>query len=252
MTQNDYSDMFSECVDQVEDITLKAIAPSSEILHLLDKSRTMRANEDAQVYAHLNEAFDEIRSTVGSIQWSSQKHRKIIKFGLFELEVTVIHRETELEKLTGVDVLYNVGDIKILLFQHKKRSNEGRLISRADDHLQRQTIQRECHECSKTKIISRGRFVKFHCASMYVIGDVASVNRHVVSACLLPKYTQEFNRHDTASKGYSPFSIWNVDRLFTNCEVGRILDPKRAQELASEMRTISLEMQHTLIDATLR
>lgn len=252
MTKSQFEALFYQGADQVVDITRKVVAPGTALSRLLYESRSMRANEDAQIYDHLHEAFNNIVANIDETIWDNQAHRKVIPMGPFALEVSVIHREPNLEKITGVDVLYNAGDIKVLLFQHKKRDRQGRFSLNREDLLQMEQIKQECTECSKAKIMARGRFVRHHCASMYVVGDVSSDKRHVVSACEVAKYRKQLSRHSNESTSYHPISISEVDSLFTTCLVGRVLDARHVRQLADEFREISLGAHHVLIDATLR
>lgn len=252
MTTTEFAALFSQSVDQIKDITRKATAPNTELSRLISASRQMRANEDAQVYGHLTEAFDDRIFKVEGIKWDEQSHRKVMMVGNFEIEVTVIHREPTLEKSTGVDVLYNLGDIKVLLFQHKKRSSEGGLRFGNDDQSQMKKISEQCTECSHSKIIKRGRFVRHNCASMYVVGDVASTARHVVSACELYKYRKKFRRHDDDVTGFDPISIPSIDAHFVGCRVGRILDVPRLHDLVGQLEKTSVDASHVLLNTALR
>ncbi len=98
----------------------------------------MKANEDAQIYRHLNLAFENILEpdTFINIR-DTQGHKKSLRIGKYNLEVTVLHRASKIEDIHGVDVICNFNDRKTLAFQHKKRDRQGKLSFRSDDRLQR-------------------------------------------------------------------------------------------------------------------
>jgi hypothetical protein len=220
------------------------------------RSAEFRANEDAQIYQHLRDAFlDVLSPDVFPTLTDPQGHQRTIRLGDFSLEIVVSHRGRGLEDLYGVDVFYNFDNRKALAFQHKKRAIDGTLFFGAEEQEQRDKIQQLCNMCRpRPRVRDRAAYLRSDCASVYVVGEARTAVRHVVSACQLDRYRTSFPRGAPvdASQFPHPCNIRSVDQMFVQCVVGRVLDQREARLSLASIRDASLAQPNLVIDATLR
>jgi len=233
MTREELNNLLDQAAEQIRSVTDAAVGWD----RLIQGAAEMRANEDAQIYQHLSEAFKKVLdpNTYPTLT-DPQGHRKTITIGRNTLELVVTHREPTLEKLKGVDVFYNLKGIKALGFQHKKRSRDGTFTFGPEERAQRDKIQQLCGLC---KVPRRARnsesLIRPYCASVYVIGDCDGPTRHVVSACRVEDYRTRFHRSVMQPNDVMPrpAEMDSVDQMFLQCLLGRSLE-ERAEQIAFE------------------
>src|SRR5579883_3190175 len=126
MDIDQYRSYGRECVEQLEDITQRALFRNTTLRRAINLTDGLRSHEDSQIYKHLHGAFGSIYEHFDSSNGDPQGFQRTIKIGAYELTVTAVHRGP-IEKLTGADVMYHVKDVKVVLFQHKKRHSDGSL-----------------------------------------------------------------------------------------------------------------------------
>jgi hypothetical protein len=223
---------------------------------LLTEAADFRANEDAQIYRHLHEAFDQVLDpTVFPRLRDPQGHRVTIPIGEHALTVTVTHRGVSIEDVHGVDVIYQYEDEKALAFQHKKRGKDGYLHLADRDFAQRDKIQNLCGVC-RTPQRAKGShpYVMPYCSSLYVISDAAGKRSHFVSACMLENYRRDFRTHD--GRRYVRIPIPGlpdtIDGMFLMCLVGRVLKDQKERVSLASIRDSSLAEPNLLLDARLK
>jgi hypothetical protein len=215
----------------------------------------MRANEDAQIYQHLTRAFENILDpNVFPTLHAPQGHSKTIQVDGHSLEVTVVHREMKLEKIMGVDVFYNLRGWKALAFQHKKRNKQGTLDFSSEDRKQREKIRQLCDSCkTPRKFKNDDGFIRPFCASVYVIGDVNSNLRHVVSACRVEDYRRYY--HGSAKAALEqlpqPSDLETADKMFLQCLLGRRLEKTKDKSSLESIEDAFLTNPDLVLRATL-
>lgn len=228
MEREEVQNQIQQALFQVEQTTLditKTLNANENWEDLLDKSRHMKANEDAQIYRHLNLAFENILdpNTFISIR-DTQGHKKSLIIDKYTLEVTVVHRALKIEDIHGVDVVYNFNDKKTLAFQHKKRDKQGFLSFSSNDRLQRDKIANLCNFCKLPgrHKKSNGSFVRPYCGSVYAVGEGYDEVRHVVSACQIEEYRKYYRstQSQPASSFPVPPNLMMIDQMFLNCTIG--------------------------------
>lgn len=222
---------------------------------LLDATDEYRANEDAQIYKQLYDAFEDILNPDQFPRLRDpQGHKVSIQIGDHILTISVTHRGVGIEDIHGVDVIYHYGREKALAFQHKKRSREGLLVHSDKDRQQKEKITNLCGLC-KTPQRAKGShtYVRPYCSSLYVIGNADGKKMHFVSACMLDQYRSDFRTHEGRNhvRIPTPGDGRTIDAMFLMCLVGRKLkDEKEVASLAS-IRDSSLAAPNLVIDATL-
>jgi hypothetical protein len=107
-------------------------------------------------------------------------------------------------------------------------------------------------ECSQSRIIARGRFVRHRCSALYVIGNDRSYDRHVVSACQVDNYRERVREHNAPEGRTNPTTLSDADRLFAQCDIGYRFDAESDRQFAESLRETALASQHVLVDARLR
>jgi len=218
----------------------------------------MRANEDAQIYLHLHEAFRNVLDQdVYLGLMDGQGHRKTIVVDGFSLDVTVTHREPKLEKLYGVDVVYVLGDWKTMFFQHKKRASDGSLPFSKKEQSQRDKIVALCDACSSARKFGDSvNFVRAYCASVYVIGDAEGKSRHVVSACRVGDYRSQVQRKTLLTDAFRQLpavgDMETTDRMFLQCTIGRLLDNTKRKANVGSIEDALLTGPDLVFHAVLR
>lgn len=219
-------ELIHQAIDQIESTTVTALKWSN----LIEDARNMRANEDAQIYQHLETAFKGLFNPNEFPTYRDpQGHRKEIIIGNRVLEIVVIHREMKLENLHGVDVFYHLGGWKALAFQHKKRSPDGTFSFSSKEREQRDKIQHLCDACRIPRRFQAGTssYLKPYCSSVYVIGDAYGSMRHVVSTCMIEKYRDDYRMGLPPTPSFpQPPDLDTVDKMFLQCMVGRTLEDK--------------------------
>ena len=230
----------------------KAIAQWDD---LLDSTEDFRANEDAQIYSQLSDAFSHALGPDTSPRLrDSQGHKVQIRIGEKVLTITITHRGLGIEDIHGVDVIYQYGREKALAFQHKKRSRDGVLPLTDKDRDQRDKIMNLCGLC-KTPQRAKGStaYVRPYCSSLYVIGDAAGKRLHFVSACMLDQYRSDFRSHD--GRKYvripTPGDGRSIDSMFLMCLVGRVLKDEKEHASLASIRDSSLAAPNLVMDAML-
>jgi len=224
----EFHNHYQQALSQIELTTLNLIENlevNKNWGDLLSKSESMKANEDAQIYKHLNTAFEKILEpdTFRDIR-DSQGQKKTLLIGKYVLEVTVVHRAFGIENVHGVDVVYKFDDKKVLAFQHKKRDRKGNLPFSAKDRTQQKKIINLCDYCKlppRQKKINRS-FIRPYCGSLYVIGDSDGGVRHVVSSCQIEEY-RGYYRSSTSQPLLdfpSPANLLTIDQMFVSCAIG--------------------------------
>jgi len=253
MEKEEIKELLKQAANQIETTTLTAI----EWEGLIDGSKQMRANEDAQIYQHLWQAFEGLFSPDEfETYMDPQGHKKTIDIGRHKLDVVVVHREKTLEKLKGVDVFYNLLGWKALAFQHKKRSRDGAFDFGRKDKEQRNKIQNLCDACKlPQKFRNNTSYIRPHCASIYIIGDYRRGIRHSVSACQIETY-RDIYRNKTDLSAFSqalpqPTDLETVDKMFLQCIVGRCLEKEKDKQYLESIQDAFLTQPDLLIKAKL-
>jgi len=222
--------LIQQAFSQIESTTNTAITWT----RLIEKADKMRANEDAQIYQHLEQAFGNILDPkIFPTLRNPQGHSKTIAVDGHSLEVTVVHRAIGIEDLLGVDVFYYLQDWKALAFQHKKRSKDGTFAFSSEERDQRDKIKQLCDNCKLPRKFSNDNgYVRPFCASLYVIGDDKNDIRHTVSACRVEDYRKYFQNSARValSQFPQPPDLESTDKMFLQCLIGRRL-AKRDDEL---------------------
>ena len=208
---------------------LKQIKSTTDsVLELLRKAESFKANEDAQIYQHLYRSFDGIldRKTFPTLH-SPQGHKKTIRVGEATLTITVTHRAIGIEDINGVDVVYDLNGWKTLAFQHKKRDADGRFHFGEREREQRDKIKRLCGRCphSQSPAEIQEGYVIPSCGSVYVVGGSTGETKHVVSACGIERYREQFGA-TSSPEGFvlpQPLQLDDANRMFLTCIIGRVV-----------------------------
>lgn len=227
MKKEEIAELTHQAIKQISDTSSDIIKWSS----VIEGSTNMKANEDAQIYDHLHNAFHNIlEPDVFPTLLDPQGYKRIFNIGKHLLEVTVTHRATNMEEIFGVDVFYNYENWKVLAFQHKKRHKDGGLSLGSKEIEQQEKIMKLCCACSKQRgIVKTENLIIPFCASLYVIGSSDSPLRHIVSACKLDEYRKIYRSHiKNEFIGYIPIpgDLETIDKMFLQCLVGRIIKSK--------------------------
>lgn len=251
MEEAELTELLEQAAGQISSLTLGCL----DWRNLIEGSRVMRSNDDAQVYDHLRESFDEFARDFGvSATFSPQGHSKTIELGQGTLIVTVVHREPSLEKINGVDLFYALDDQKVAAFQHKKRAKNERLNWKAEDAQQNEKIRNLCAACrfggKSTRNIS---FLRPYCAGMYVIGTSDGSTKDVISACKIDSYRTSFGAGPRLNERRPPIpsDLPTVDRTFIQCLSGRVLD-RKASIMVDMIKDVAINQPDIVIEATLR
>ena len=223
---------------------------------LLGAASDFRANEDAQIYRHLNEAFDQVLNPdVFPRLKDPQGHRVIIQIGIHELTVTVTHRGVNIESIHGGDVIFQYDYEKALAFQHKKRGKDGYLHFTESDLIQKERIRNLCGVCQQSPHVTGAHpYVWPYCSSLYVITDPKGLRSHFVSACMLDDYHRDFTTHEGQRGVHIPVpgSPATIDGMFLMCLVGTVLKDQKERESLATVRDSFLAEPIVLLEATLR
>lgn len=227
-----------------------------EWTNLMSDSKYVRANEDAQIYHHLYNGFMHIldHDTFPALM-DPQGYQKEFKISGHSLQIRVAHRAPGIEKLHGVDIIYNLSNRKGLVFQHKKRSVDGKLAFGKKERLQQKTIQGKCNLCSHYQAVHDSpTYVLPQCASLYVIGDTTSGIRHVVSACQVDSYRTNFGNSATEKMDHLPHpsDMQTIDHMFLQCNVGRIITAEKGIHELERIREELLEVPDLVFNANLK
>lgn len=222
---------------------------------LLGHMEQMRPNEDAQIYEHLDRAFEGILEPREFPRYRDPGgHQISIPLDDYTLQITVTHRALGLEDIYGVDIVYSIAGWKALAFQHKKRNRTGHLVFSNKERAQRNKIMALCHHCNEgLKTAKRSGYVMPLCASLYVIGDDRSDERHVVSACKVDLYRKSF----PAKRKRPPIAFPLIpglelaDQMFLVCTIGMSLETQANRAALELVEDSMLARPDLLVRATL-
>lgn len=250
--------LLSQAARQIEDTTLTLIGLMETQRKWDDLDRIsigMRANEDAQIYKHLNDAFAETLAPNIFVKIpDSQGHKISFVLGRHILEVTVVHRALRIEDIYGVDVFYKLSNWKALAFQHKKRGKNGVLSFSKEDQEQRDKIKNLCGFCSLPKRQrNNSGFLRPFCGSVYAIGDSSDSTRHVISACQMEEYRRFYRTATTELLNQFPLppDLNTIDSMFIQCTAGMNLLVREEELLSKSIEDAFLTMPDILLRANL-
>ena len=245
-------DLIRDAEDNVDRLVTRSVSDSWGELRELTADQ--RPQEDAYIYQHvqqgLSPAFVPLMEMPTDPLRFPHVHQQIFDGHVVTIEAT--HRGRP-EHVYGVDVIYNLGDKKVIAFQHKKADANGAIRLDGMDEVQRRKLCKlcECRFCHPHRAWPFHRVggpIKPGCSALYELSYPEQSTQIFVSACrigeILAKLGAGPRRATIRIAGYSKPA---VDEMFLRCMIGHIRPEDDGEPLGPDMMYDSMFTRGDLI-----